>query len=54
MDKQTLEYTLKMVGLEMDVLDKLDNQQEDFGKFFDGEIVRIAQAHKEKLECELQ
>jgi len=54
MDEQTRDYTLKMMELEMEAQDKLDNQQEDFRKFFDEERVRIAQAYREKLEHELR
>ena len=54
MDEQTREYTLKMMELEMEAQDKLDNQQEDFRKFFDEERLRIVQAYREKLEHELR
>ncbi|TFK40195.1 mitochondrial inner membrane protein Mitofilin [Crucibulum laeve] len=54
LDEQTREYTLKLMELEMEAQDKLDDQQEGFRKFFDDERVKLAQSYREKLEQELK
>lgn len=54
LDEQTREYTLKLMELEMETQDKLDNQEEDFRKFFDEEKIKFVHAYREKLENELK
>lgn len=54
LDEQTREYSVKLMELEMMAQDKLDNQEEDFRKFFDEEKAKFVQAYRAKLEHELQ
>ncbi|KDR78968.1 hypothetical protein GALMADRAFT_224218 [Galerina marginata CBS 339.88] len=54
LDEQTREYTLKLMELEMEAQDKLDNQEEDFKHLFEQERVKFIQAYREKLENELK
>ncbi|KAH7913532.1 mitochondrial inner membrane protein Mitofilin [Hygrophoropsis aurantiaca] len=54
LDEQTREYSLKLVELEMQAQDTLDNQQEDFRKFYDSEKARFQQIYREKLDQELK
>lgn len=53
-DEQTREYTIKSLELEMEAQDKLDNQEDEFRKFYDQERMKFAQAYREKLEHELK
>ena len=54
LDEQTREYTLKLLELELQSQDKLENQETDFRAFFEEEKARIAKAYREKLEQELR
>lgn len=54
LDEQTREYTLKLLELEMEAQDKLDEQEEGFRKAFEQEKGRIMQAYREKLDHELK
>ncbi|CCL99291.1 uncharacterized protein FIBRA_01307 [Fibroporia radiculosa] len=54
LDDQTREYTIKLLELEMEAQDKLDNQEQDFRKFFDEEKAKFVHAYREKLNRELQ
>lgn len=54
MDEQTREYTLKLMELEMEGQDKLENQEHDFRIFFEQEQARFIQAYREKLDHELR
>jgi len=54
LDEQTREYTLKLLELELQAQDKLENQESDFRAFFEGEKARFAGAYREKLEQELR
>jgi mitofilin len=54
MDEQTREYTLKLMELEMEGQDKLENQEHEFGIFFEQERARLIQAYREKLDHELR
>ncbi|KAI0789895.1 mitochondrial inner membrane protein Mitofilin [Abortiporus biennis] len=54
LDEQTREYTLKLLELEMEAQDKLDNQEEGFKKFFEDEKARFIAAYREKLNRELE
>lgn len=54
LDEQTREYSVKLLELEMEAQDKLDNQQEDFKTFFEDERAKIIQAYRNKLENELR
>ncbi|OBZ72655.1 MICOS complex subunit MIC60 [Grifola frondosa] len=53
LDEQTREYTVKLLELEMQAQDKLDNQEEDFRKFFEQEKASFVQAYRQKLDHEL-
>ena len=54
MDEQTREYTLKLMELEMEGQDKLENQEHEFRIFFEQERARFIQAYREKLDQELK
>lgn len=54
LDEQTREYTLKLLELEMESQDRLDEQEEGFRKAFELEKARIIQAYREKLDHELK
>ena len=54
MDEQTREYTLKLMELEMEGQDKLENQEHEFRIFFEQERARFIQAYREKLDHELR
>lgn len=54
LDEQTREYTQKLLELEMEAQDKLDNQEDDFRKFFHQEKEALVQAYRAKLNHELQ
>lgn len=54
LDQQAHEYNTKLLELEIEAQDKLDLQQEDFGKFLEEERARYAQTYREKLEHELR
>lgn len=54
MDEQTREYSLKLIELELESQDKLDNQEEEFKQFFEQERARTVEAYREKLEQELK
>ncbi|EGN98811.1 hypothetical protein SERLA73DRAFT_107941 [Serpula lacrymans var. lacrymans S7.3] len=54
LDEQAREYSLKLLELEMEAQDKLDNQEDGFRKFFDEERSNIMQAYREKLDHELK
>jgi mitofilin len=54
LDEQTREYTLKLLELELQAQDKLENQESDFRAFFEEEKARFAKAYREKLEQELR
>ena len=53
-DEQTREYTLKLLELEMESQDRLEEQEEGFRKAFELEKARIIQAYREKLDHELK
>jgi mitofilin len=54
LDEQTREYTLKLLEMEMEAQDKLDEQEEGFRKAFEQEKARIIHAYREKLDHELK
>jgi len=54
LDEQSHQYSLKLLELELETRDRLDNQQEDFRKAFEEERAKIIQAYREKLENELK
>ncbi|KAG5338116.1 hypothetical protein C0989_008194 [Termitomyces sp. Mn162] len=54
LDEQAREYTQKLLELEMEAQDKLDNQEDDFRKFFDQERQKLIQSYHEKLHNQLQ
>ncbi|KAG6821316.1 hypothetical protein H0H93_000177 [Arthromyces matolae] len=54
LDEQTREYTQKLLELEMEAQDKLDNQEDDFRKFFDRERQSLIQTYRAKLNHELE
>lgn len=54
LDEQTRDYTIKLLEMEMEAQDRLDNQEEGFRKFFDDEKTKFVQAYREKLNRELQ
>jgi mitofilin len=54
LDEQTREYTLKLLELELQAQDKLENQESDFRTFFEEEKAGLAKAYREKLEQELR
>lgn len=54
LDEQTREYTLKLLELEMEAQDKLDEQEAGFRRAFELEKARIIQAYREKLDHELK
>jgi MICOS complex subunit MIC60 len=54
MDEQTREYNTKILEIEMEAQDRLDNQEEDFRKFHDGQKQAILHAYTDKLNSELQ
>ncbi|GBE87894.1 mitochondrial inner membrane protein Mitofilin [Sparassis latifolia] len=54
LDEQTRDYTIKLLQLEMEAQDKLDNQENDFRKYFEEEKAKFVHAYREKLNHELQ
>lgn len=54
LDEQTREYTLKLLELELQAQDKLENQESDFRVFFEEEKARFSKAYREKVEQELR
>ena len=54
LDGQTRKYALKLLELEVQAEDKLENQESDFRAFFEEEKPRFAEAYLEKLEQELR
>ena len=54
LDEQTREYTLKLLELEMEAQDKLDDQEQDYKQLFEQERAKFVQAYREKLNHELQ
>ena len=54
LDEQSREYTLKLMELEMEGQDKLDQQELEFRTFFEQERIRFIQAYREKLDQELR
>ncbi|KAI0300816.1 mitochondrial inner membrane protein-domain-containing protein [Russula brevipes] len=54
LDEQTREYTLKLLELELQAQDKLENQESDFRALFEEEKARFSKAYREKLEHELR
>ncbi|KAF9048574.1 mitochondrial inner membrane protein Mitofilin [Panaeolus papilionaceus] len=54
MDEQTREYTLKLLELEMEAQDKLDQQEDGYRKLFEQERNNLIGAYREKLNHELQ
>ena len=54
MDEQSREYTLKLMEMEMEGQDKLENQEHEFKIFFEQERARFIQAYHEKLDHELR
>ncbi len=53
-DEQTCAFTIKLLELEMEAQDKLDNQEDDFRKYFEEEKAKFVAAYREKLNRELQ
>ncbi|THU99948.1 hypothetical protein K435DRAFT_776802 [Dendrothele bispora CBS 962.96] len=54
MDEQTREYTLKLLEVEMEAQDRLDNQEDEFRKMFDMRQSQLIQQYRGKLEEELK
>ena len=54
LDEQTREYTLKLLEMEMEAQDKLDQQEEGFRQTFEQERAKLIQAYREKLDHELK
>ena len=54
LDEQTREYTLKLLELEMEAQDKLDDQEQGYKQLFEQERAKFVQAYREKLNHELQ
>ncbi|KAF5391657.1 hypothetical protein D9757_002484 [Collybiopsis confluens] len=54
LDEQTREYTIKLLEVEMDAQDKLDNQEEEFRRLFDQGQSQLIQSYRQKLEEELK
>lgn len=54
LDEQTHAFTIKLLELEMEAQDKLDNQEDDFRKYFEEEKAKFVAAYREKLNRELQ
>ncbi|EPQ52767.1 hypothetical protein GLOTRDRAFT_79932 [Gloeophyllum trabeum ATCC 11539] len=54
LDEQTREYSLKLLEMEMEAQDKLDNQEQGFKQWFEQERQKFVKAYREKLEKELQ
>ncbi|KAK7460381.1 MICOS complex subunit mic60 [Stygiomarasmius scandens] len=54
MDEQTREYTLKLLEVEMEAQDRLDNQEDEFRKLFDMRQSQLIQQYRGKLEEELK
>lgn len=54
LDEQTREYTLKLLELEMQAQDKLDDQEQGYKQLFEQERAKFVQAYREKLNHELQ
>ncbi|KAJ3720823.1 mitochondrial inner membrane protein Mitofilin [Lentinula guzmanii] len=54
LDEQTREYTLKLLEVEMEAQDRLDNQEEEFRKLFDLRQSQLIQTYRQKLEEELK
>ena len=54
LDEQTREWTLKLLEMEMEAQDKLDQQEEGFRQTFEQEKAKLIQAYREKLDHELK
>jgi mitofilin len=54
LDEQTRDYTLKLLELEMEAQDKLDDQEEGYKQLFEQERAKFVQEYREKLNHELQ
>jgi len=54
LDEQTREYTLKLLEMEMEAQDKLDDQEQGYKQLFEQERAKFVQAYREKLNHELQ
>ncbi|PPR02593.1 hypothetical protein CVT24_002164 [Panaeolus cyanescens] len=54
LDEQTREYTLKLLELEMEAQDKLDQQEDGYRKLFEQERNNLISAYREKLNHELE
>lgn len=54
LDDQTRDYTMKLLEVEMEAQDRLDNQEDEFRKFFDLRQGQLVQAYRQKLEEELK
>ncbi|KAF9068952.1 mitochondrial inner membrane protein Mitofilin [Rhodocollybia butyracea] len=54
LDEQTREYTIKLLEIEMESQDRLDNQEEEFRKLFDLRQSQLVQSYRQKLEEELK
>jgi len=54
LDEQTREYTLKLLEMEMEAQDKLDDQEQIYKQLFEQERANFVQAYREKLNHELQ
>jgi len=50
LDEQTREYTPKLLELELQAQDKLENHESDFRAFFEEEKARFSKTCREKLE----
>lgn len=53
-EKQTKEYSLQLLQLELAAQDKLDQQDEEWRKFAEEERQQLIRAYRAKLEAELQ
>jgi len=54
LDEQTREWTLKLLEIEMEAQDRLDQQEEGFRQAFEQEKAKLIQAYREKLDHELK
>ncbi|KAJ3555938.1 hypothetical protein NM688_g2299 [Phlebia brevispora] len=54
LEEKSKDYNMKLIELEMEAQDKLDNQSESFRKYFEEERVKFVNAYREKLNKELQ
>ncbi|KIY62021.1 hypothetical protein CYLTODRAFT_325488, partial [Cylindrobasidium torrendii FP15055 ss-10] len=53
LDEQTRQYNLKLVELEMEAQDRLDDKEEKFRKVFDDAQVELTRTFRAKLDSEL-